>query len=53
MATPLAGHRAAGTVRAGWNLRRDSGERVEPGLYFARLEALGRTLYQRVTVVAR
>lgn len=53
VATPLAGHRAAGPVTASWNLRRDSGERVEPGLYFARLEALGRTLYQRVTVVAR
>lgn len=53
VATPLVGHRPPGTVRAGWNLSRDSGERVEPGLYFARLETLGRTLYQRVTVVAR
>ena len=53
IATPLAAHRSAGMVTATWNLHRDTGGRVEPGLYFARLQAMGRTLYRRVTVVAR
>ena len=53
VATPFAGHHAAGGVTANWNLRRDAGGAVEPGLYFARLQTLGRTLYRRVTVVAR
>ena len=53
VATPLAAHRAAGTVTTSWNLRRDDGRAIEPGLYFARLQTLGRTLYRRVTVVAR
>jgi beta-lactamase superfamily II metal-dependent hydrolase len=52
VATPLAGRQPAGPVRAGWDLRRDAGGAVEPGLYFARLQALGRTLYSRVTVIA-
>ena len=53
VATPLAGRLPAGPVRAGWNLRRDDGGAAEPGLYFARLQTLGRTLFSRVTVVAR
>ena len=53
VATPFAGHHGPGTVTASWNLKRDAGGAVEPGLYFARLQALGRTLYRRVTVVAR
>lgn len=53
IATPLAGRMPAGTVRAGWDLKRDGGGAALPGLYFARLETLGRTLYSRVTVVAR
>ena len=53
VATPIAGRLPAGPVRAGWNLRRDDGGTAEPGLYFARLQTLGRTLFSRVTVVAR
>jgi beta-lactamase superfamily II metal-dependent hydrolase len=53
VATPMSGHFAAGAVRADWNLRDGAGKAVEPGLYFARLQTLGRTLYTRVTVVAR
>jgi len=53
IATPIAGRLPAGPVRAGWNLRRDDGGAVDPGLYFARLQTLGRTLIRRVTVVAR
>jgi beta-lactamase superfamily II metal-dependent hydrolase len=53
VATPIAGRLPAGPVRAGWNLRRDDGSTAEPGLYFARLQTLGRTLFSRVTVVAR
>ena len=52
IATPFSGHQRAGSVRAGWNLRGADGRRVLPGLYFARLQALGRTLYARITVVA-
>lgn len=53
VATPIAGRLPAGPVRTGWNLRRDDGGSVEAGLYFARLQALGRTLFSRVTVVGR
>ncbi|MEO5617041.1 MAG: hypothetical protein ABIS67_04665 [Candidatus Eisenbacteria bacterium] len=53
VATPILGRLPAGPVRAGWNLRRDDGGTVEAGLYFARLQTLGRTLFSRVTVVAR
>ena len=52
IATPLAGHRAAGVVSAEWNLQGADGPAL-PGLYFARLQARGRTLYSRVTVVGR
>src|SRR5262249_39236839 len=51
-ATPLSGRPSAGAVRAGWNLKDVAGRAVEPGLYFARLQTLGRTFYARVTVVA-
>ncbi len=53
VATPVAGRLPAGPVRAGWNLRRDDGGVAEPGLYFARLQTLGRTLISRVTVAGR
>ena len=53
IATPLAGRFVAGSVRASWNLHDHSGAAVEPGTYFARLQTLGRTLFSRVTVVAR
>jgi beta-lactamase superfamily II metal-dependent hydrolase len=42
----------AGPVQATWNLRDRSGRTVEPGLYFARLQALGRVVLTRVTVVS-
>ena len=50
VATPLAGRQHAGTLQASWDLRDASGRTVEPGLYFARLRALGRTQYVRLTV---
>ena len=53
LATPFAGKAAAGVTKAGWRLAGDDGARVSPGIYFVRLEALGRTLMGRVTVVAR
>ena len=52
IATPLAGRAAAGPVTVDWRVRDDAGRAVEPGLYFARLQTLGRTLYTRVTVIA-
>jgi len=53
IATPLLGRAAAGPVTVDWAVRDDAGRAVEPGLYFARLQTLGRTLYTRVTVLAR
>ncbi len=53
VATPLAGRQPAGPVHAGWDLHRADDGSIEPGVYFARLRALGRTLYSRLTVVAR
>jgi len=51
IATPLIGHAAAGPVAVDWAVRDNAGRAVEPGLYFARLQTLGRTLYTRVTVI--
>ena len=51
VAAPLIGRAEAGSLQVGWALRDDAGRAVAPGLYFARLHALGRTLYTRVTVV--
>ena len=53
VATPLAGHLAAGPASVAWNLHASSGESVGAGVYFARLQALGRTMYTRVTVADR
>ena len=53
VATPLMGHAAAGPVRVDWSLTDDAGRSARPGLYFARLQTLGRTLYTRVTVIGR
>jgi beta-lactamase superfamily II metal-dependent hydrolase len=51
IATPMMGRAAAGPVTVDWAVRDDAGRAVEPGLYFARLQTLGRTLYTRVTVI--
>jgi len=53
IATPYAGRGRAGSSSVAWNLARDGGARVEPGIYFARLEAAGRTLLRRVAVLGR
>jgi len=52
IATPLEGRHAAGELSVEWSLRDDAGAAVVPGVDFARLHALGRTTYARVTVVA-
>jgi beta-lactamase superfamily II metal-dependent hydrolase len=51
VATPFAGLAKAGKQDVTWSLASDEGARVESGIYFARLETLGRTLYARVAVV--
>lgn len=51
IATPLSGLQPAGPVHATWDLRDGAGRKVEPGIYFARLQTLGCTFYARVTVV--
>jgi len=53
VATPLASRLPAGPAHVAWNLRRDDGHPVESGLYFVRLQTLGRTLFRRISVVAR
>ena len=53
VATPYAGKAAPGTLTVDWALTAENGARVDPGVYFARLEGLGRTLVTRVTVVGK
>ena len=53
LATPLAVHLPAGPASAAWNLHASTGEAVGAGVYFARLQALGRTMYTRVTIAER
>lgn len=45
------GTRVAGLHAVRWDGRDDSGRRVAPGVYFARLEAGGRELRQTLTIV--
>jgi beta-lactamase superfamily II metal-dependent hydrolase len=52
IATPYAGALKAGAHEIAWDLAGASG-RVSPGVYFARLEAAGRTVLARVTVTER
>lgn len=51
VATPLRGLVDAGVTNLDWSLQRDDGGRVEPGVYFARIEALGRASIARVIVL--
>lgn len=51
VATPLRGSVDAGVTNLDWTLQRDDGGRVEPGVYFARVEALGRASVARVIVL--
>jgi beta-lactamase superfamily II metal-dependent hydrolase len=51
IATPHRGRLAAGQATIEWSLRQSNGTPAGPGLYFARLEALGRTQFTRVTVL--
>ena len=51
VATPYAGRAGAGITRVDWKLRATDGTRVAAGLYFARLQGLGRTAITRVTVI--
>jgi hypothetical protein len=43
--------RDAGEYTVAWDLRDDAARRVEPGLYFARLDVAGRVLVRRVAVL--
>lgn len=52
IATPFAGTLKAGAHEIAWDLAGASG-RVPAGVYFARLEAAGRTMLTRVTIVER
>jgi hypothetical protein len=52
VATPYSALAPAGPSSLEWALRDETGSRVRPGLYFARLETMGRTIVTRVTVLA-
>ena len=47
----LRGHHEAGRSALSWDLRDDAGHAVPAGLYFLRLEALGRALTRRMAVI--
>ena len=49
--TLVSGARPAGTHAVTWDQRDDRGRRVAPGLYYARLEADGRSLERPLAVV--
>ena len=51
VATVFRGKVAAGPGSFTWSRTGRGGERVPAGLYFARLEGLGRTVFTRVTVL--
>ncbi len=53
VATPLAGRLAAGQRSLEWEPADATGARLATGVYFARLEALGRTSLVRLTVLDR
>ena len=51
IATPLRGAAFAGETSLEWNLADTEGARVGPGMYFAKLNALGRTTVTRITIL--
>lgn len=51
LATPFAGRLPAGTHSLDWNLGREDGAPLTTGMYFARVEAAGRTSVVRVSIV--
>jgi hypothetical protein len=53
VAEPFAGRALPGTTSAEWSLRRSDGTPVPAGIYFARLEGLGRATITRLVVLGR
>ncbi len=53
VATPFAGLAEPGTTRVDWSIGGGSGSPVGAGIYFARLEGLGRTAITRLVVLGR
>lgn len=51
VASLVDGSLQPGVHRAAWNARDGAGNRVAPGIYFARLECGGRVLNRRITLV--
>jgi carboxypeptidase T len=49
--TLASGNLAAGRYTHGWDLSDESGRRVSPGIYFARLEQSGRAITRRLAVL--
>ena len=53
VATPFAGRADAGTTRVTWSLTDAGGAPVPAGVYFARVEGLGRSAITRLIVLGR
>jgi hypothetical protein len=53
VATPFTGRVTPGTTSVDWTLAREDGGPVPAGVYFARLEGLGKTAIARLVVVRR
>lgn len=51
IATPMRGAAFAGETSLEWNLASEDGARVRPGMYFAKLTALGRTTVTRLSIL--
>jgi hypothetical protein len=53
VATPFAGRAAPGTTSVDWTLAGEDGSPAPAGVYFARIEGLGKTAMARLVVVRR
>jgi hypothetical protein len=53
IAVPFAGRAVAGTTSVAWSLAGSGGSPVPAGIYFARLQGLGRTAVTRLVVLGR
>ncbi len=53
VATPFAGRATAGETSVDWTLNRQDGSPIPAGIYFARLEGLGKATIARMVVLGR
>ena len=53
VAAPFSGHAGPGTTSVEWSLASGGGSPVPAGIYFARIEGLGRAAVRRLVVLGR